>query len=214
MKEEEEDTEMQVSEPKTQIIHQVNEEESMEIESRETDKLAQEKPTNVSQNKVEPSVLDEETELVEAPTTGSTSDHLFPIISLINNAISESQQSKVFDSEVDELFTPCSLESVTIPETEENAPEIETQKTEIDSVKLSDTEQSAPLKLSITESIHEVLKERNVVESPVLKGSPNMVIDLETGDVVPLRPSGVDQLFQRFLKHSAKKKTKEFTNMR
>lgn len=37
-----------------------------------------------------------------------------------------------------------------------------------------------------------------------LKGDPNSLIDLETGDVISKKPSGPEELFERFLKHKKK----------
>lgn len=40
--------------------------------------------------------------------------------------------------------------------------------------------------------------------SPSIKGCSNSIIDLDSGDILPDKSDGVDDLFHRFLKHSTK----------
>ncbi|XP_055612911.1 claspin-like, partial [Uranotaenia lowii] len=53
-----------------------------------------------------------------------------------------------------------------------------------------------------------VLTDNSIPTFPTLKGGPDMVIDLDSGDVKPKTPSGADILFQRFAKCSGKKSKK------
>ncbi|XP_058465762.1 claspin [Malaya genurostris] len=54
----------------------------------------------------------------------------------------------------------------------------------------------------------ELLAEANIPLYPTLHGSPNMVIDLDSGDVVPQAPTGAAILLERFAKCSGKKSKK------
>ncbi|KXJ68273.1 hypothetical protein RP20_CCG004620 [Aedes albopictus] len=51
----------------------------------------------------------------------------------------------------------------------------------------------------------ELLKDNSIKVFPTLKGDPNMVIDFDSGDVLPKTPSGPDLLLERFVKCSGKK---------
>lgn len=50
--------------------------------------------------------------------------------------------------------------------------------------------------------------------SPSIRGCSNSIIDLDSGDILPDKIAGVDDLFQRFLKHSTKPPKKNTHDMR
>lgn len=50
--------------------------------------------------------------------------------------------------------------------------------------------------------------------SPSIKGTSNSIIDLDSGDLLPDKNAGVDDLFQRFLKHSTKPTKKNSRDIR
>ncbi|EDW93401.1 claspin [Drosophila yakuba] len=77
------------------------------------------------------------------------------------------------------------------------------------------TPPSKPATPKISEAIHRLKIEKSSDESPSLKGDPNMVIDLETGDMFAKKPTGVDDLLNRLMKtrEAKKHKTTETVNI-
>lgn len=73
---------------------------------------------------------------------------------------------------------------------------------------LSITPPSKPSTPRISEAIRRLRDEKSSDVSPSLKGDPNMVIDLETGDMFAKKPTGVDDLLQRLMKTREAKKHK------
>ncbi|XP_034482850.1 claspin [Drosophila innubila] len=80
---------------------------------------------------------------------------------------------------------------------------------------LNITPPSKPSTPRITEAIRRLRDEKSCDVSPSLKGDANMVIDLETGDMFPKKPTGVDDLLQRLMKtrEAKKHKTTETVNI-
>lgn len=70
------------------------------------------------------------------------------------------------------------------------------------------TPPSKPATPKISEVIRQLKIEKSLDESPSLKGDPNMVIDLETGDMFAKKPTGVDDLLNRLMKTREAKKHK------
>ncbi|XP_043647772.1 claspin [Drosophila teissieri] len=77
------------------------------------------------------------------------------------------------------------------------------------------TPPSKPATPKISEAIRRLKIEKSSDESPSLKGDPNMVIDLETGDMFAKKPTGVDDLLNRLMKtrEAKKHKTTETVNI-
>ncbi|KMY97571.1 claspin [Drosophila simulans] len=77
------------------------------------------------------------------------------------------------------------------------------------------TPPSKPATPKISEVIRRLKIEKSLDESPSLKGDPNMVIDLETGDMFAKKPTGVDDLLNRLMKtrEAKKHKTTETVNI-
>lgn len=73
---------------------------------------------------------------------------------------------------------------------------------------LSITPPTKPSTPRISEAIRRLRDEKSSDVSPSLKGDPNMVIDLETGDMFAKKPTGVDDLLQRLMKTREAKKHK------
>ncbi|KAH8302928.1 hypothetical protein KR044_012035, partial [Drosophila immigrans] len=80
---------------------------------------------------------------------------------------------------------------------------------------LNITPPSKPSTPRISEAIRRLRDEKSTDVSPSLKGDPNMVIDLETGDMFAKKPTGVDDLLLRLMKtrEAKKHKTTETVNI-
>lgn len=87
----------------------------------------------------------------------------------------------------------------------EKEPEENQEKNENEATN-TEPEQSSeePKKTLDIDNLKKMLNIPKLSESPKLSGSSNMLIDLESGDVIPKKPTGVDKLFQRFLKSNGK----------
>ncbi|XP_030372295.1 claspin [Scaptodrosophila lebanonensis] len=106
------------------------------------------------------------------------------------------------------------IEQTTEPAPEMVSPKIPMLVTEIvelprlDLSTLSITPPSKPATPRITEALRRLKEEKSADISPSLKGDPNMVIDLETGDMFAKKPTGVDDLLLRLMKTREAKKHK------
>lgn len=95
---------------------------------------------------------------------------------------------------------------------------IELPKLDMNTVKISPVKklslapQSTPRR---SLSIKQLLATKNLPASPSLSGDPNKLIDLETGDLVERKPTGVENLMQRLMNtvKARKSKTNETCNI-
>lgn len=70
-------------------------------------------------------------------------------------------------------------------------------------------EENKPAKPSaLAELKRRLLIEKNIPLVPKLKGDSNMIIDFETGDMFARKPTGVENLFERFIKSNKNNKIK------
>ncbi|KAL5292389.1 CLSPN family protein [Megaselia abdita] len=106
--------------------------------------------------------------------------------------------------EAEEFFKP-EEESKENEEKEEDSKEVEEESNKNEySNKEESTKTEESKKALDIDNLKKLLNIPKLSDSPRLSGSSDMLIDLESGDIVPKKPTGVDKLFQRFLKSNGK----------
>ncbi|XP_062134300.1 claspin [Drosophila sulfurigaster albostrigata] len=146
----------------------------------------------------------------------------------------EEEQTTALESEVEasSAIPESEIEAISVDVEAENAMESEpivetisptkvqlvTEVVELPKLDLSTLNITPPSKPStprISEAIRRLRDEKSNDVSPSLKGDPNMVIDLETGDMFAKKPTGVDDLLLRLMKtrEAKKHKTTETVNI-
>lgn len=140
----------------------------------------------------EPTTVQEPEPIVEAPTI--TSMDTEPIETL-----------RVTDTEADELDAlvnkTCENAEMLLASQADTSPKPSTSVT-IDYDLFS---HPTPPPSKLAQKKAELLANTTIPTFPTLKGTPDMLIDLDSGELKPKTPSGPDVLFQRFAKCSGKK---------
>lgn len=129
----------------------------------------------------------------------------------LEEILAEEEQQKLHEVQT-EIHEKPSCSKVLITEVIE-LPKLDMNTVKISPVKkLSLAPQSTP-RPSL--SIKQLLATKNLSASPSLSGDPNKLIDLETGDLVERKPTGVENLMQRLMNtvKGRKSKTNETCNI-
>ncbi|KAH8371523.1 hypothetical protein KR093_007843 [Drosophila rubida] len=118
------------------------------------------------------------------------------------------------DAEAENMLQAEPIEDSTSPTKVQLVTEV-VELPKLDLTTLNITPPSKPSTPRISEAIRRLKDEKSTDVSPSLKGDPNMVIDLETGDMFAKKPTGVDDLLHRLMKtrEAKKHKTTETVNI-
>uniref|UniRef100_A0A1Q3EWW2 Putative claspin protein n=1 Tax=Culex tarsalis TaxID=7177 RepID=A0A1Q3EWW2_CULTA len=158
----------------------VDEEPVKEAEEEVTKEAPQEEPISVA---VEPPAVD--TEPIESlRVTDTEPDELD---ALVNKTCENAEALLAASQAIDETTT---------------SPKPSTSSVPIDYDLFS---RETPPSSSLAQKKAELLANATIPAFPTLRGGPDMLIDLDSGELKPKTPSGPDALFQRFAKCSGKK---------
>ncbi|XP_073837927.1 claspin [Musca autumnalis] len=141
--------------------------------------------------------LEEEKENMEEPLQ-LTEEEMAEIL-----AAEEEQQKHQESTATDEQTESPSTSKVLITEV------IELPKLDMNTVKISPVKKP-PLPKTPRNSLNikQILATKKLKDSPSLSGDPNKLIDLETGDLVERKPTGVENLMQRLMCNTKGRKSK------
>lgn len=143
-------------------------------------------------------------ESTEIPMETTTTVHS------INTEVPSEAQQSVSTEEVDEILQDHEFTSQS--STREILKDLQSEPEPLATTSAnSDLSNARPT--SLTELKRRLLAEKNIPLVPKLQGDANMIIDFETGGMFARKPSGIENLFQRFMKSNKnnKKKPEETT---
>lgn len=162
------------------------------------------KPTEEDLDKTDPEFTAQSTENVSEPLQ-LTEEEMAEIL-----AGEEQQEQEV--AAMDTNIDMPSTSKVLITEV------IELPKLDMNTVKISPVKKPPPKPQQTPRNslnIKQILATKNLKDSPSLSGDPNKLIDLETGDLVERKPTGVENLMKRLMCNAKgrKSKTNEVCNI-